>query len=59
VPSSTMTFVSHQQVAAPNRIAFMEGLRGGFVDDLRSGIASDSVGKEGGRIGLSISFTNF
>ena len=45
-------------VAAPNnRIVFMEGSRRGFVD-LRSGIGSGSVGKEGGGIGLSISFTN-
>jgi hypothetical protein len=43
-------------VAAPSRIAFMEGSRGGFVDDLRSGIGSGSIGKEEGRMGLSISF---
>ena len=42
-------------VAAPNRTVFMEGSRGGFVD-LRSGIGSGSVGKEGGGIGLSIHF---
>jgi hypothetical protein len=43
-------------VAAPSKIAFMEGSRGGFVDDLRSGIGSGSIGKEEGRMGLSISF---
>ena len=44
-------------VAAPNRTVFIEGSRGGFVD-LRSGIGSGSVGKEGGGIGLSTSFTD-
>jgi hypothetical protein len=57
---TSRAFINHEvripptdapDVAAGNRIAFMEGSRGGFVD-WRSGIESGSVGKEGGRIRL-------
>ena len=58
MPSSTVRIppTGATGVAAPNRTVFIEGSRGGFVD-LRSGIGSGSVGKEGG-IGLSTSFTD-
>jgi hypothetical protein len=41
---------------ASNRSAMLEGLRGGFVLDLRSGVGFGSVGKEEGRISLSMRF---
>jgi hypothetical protein len=63
---ASRAFINHEvrippanapNAAPPNRSAFIKGSRGGFVD-LRSGIGSGSVGKEGGRIGLSMSFTD-
>jgi hypothetical protein len=65
---ASRAFINHEvrisptdapDVAAGNRIAFMEGMRGGFVVDLRSSIGSGSVGKEGGRIGLSTALRTF